>query len=197
MFLLRTQREGFVRQKIAEVLELNVPAASALLGGLHLQGVADPLLSSINDPRLIDRAADGNQLALDEASFPAIFKALRLLHKVALMVGKLHMRVDELTWWMEGTHAAEMEWMHPQDFPIDTTTRLSIDKRPAIDRFFPRKGSLPNADVTAFEFATHVLDNALIGGEHGGASAADRVDRPTSRRLPWPSTGSMPAPASM
>lgn len=159
-FLLRTQREGFVRQKIAEVLLLNVPAASALLGGLHLQGVAHTLLLSIDDLRLIDRAADGSyQFALDEASFPAIFKSLRLLHKVALIVSKLQMRVDELAWWMDGTRAADMGWLHPQDFPINTATPLGIDKWLAMHRFFLWKGSLPKAEVTAFEFAAHVLDN--------------------------------------
>ena len=160
-FLLRTQKEGFVRQKIAEVVQLNVPAASALLGGLHLQGVAHTLLDSINDPHLIDRAADGSyQFALDETSFPAIFEALRLLHKVALMVGKLHMRVDELAWWMDGSHAANMGWMHPKDFPVDTSTQLGIDKWLDIHRFFFWKGALPKAEVTAFEFASHVLDAA-------------------------------------
>lgn len=161
IFLRRTQNEAFIRQNTAEVLQLDVPSASALLNSLHLPGFASTLLQSINDARLLDRLPDGDyQLALDEANFPAIFKGLRLLHKDALLISKLQMKATELAWWLDGSHAAEMGWMRPADFPIDNTTQIDIGQWVAIQQFFQWKGGLPNSDLTAFEFVTNVLDNA-------------------------------------
>ncbi|MBW8876246.1 MAG: peptidoglycan-binding protein [Acidobacteria bacterium] len=161
-FLLQTQKEAFIRQKIAEVLQLDVPSAGALLTGLHLQGVADTLLQSINDPRLLARLANGTyQFALDETNFPAIFQSLRLLHKDALMTAKLQIKAVELAWWLDGTHATDMGWMHPRDFPIDTTTHVDVQQWVAIQQFFTWKGNLPKSDLTAFELATNILDNRI------------------------------------
>jgi hypothetical protein len=160
-FLLQTQQETFIRQKVAEVLQLDVPSASVLLSGLRLPSVTGTLLQSINETRLLNKLLDGSyQFALDETNFPAIFTSLRLLHKNALMVGKLHIQVDELTWWLDGGHASAMGWMHPMDFPIDTTAQVDITQWVAIQQFFVWKGGLPKSDLTALEFATNVLDNA-------------------------------------
>ena len=162
IFLERMQKEIFIRQKIAEMLQLDAPSAGALVTGIHLPGVADTLLQSINDTRLLDRLPDGTyQWALDETSFPAIFKSLRLLHKNALMVGKLQMKADEVTWWLHGSHAGDMGWMHPKDFPIDNTTQVGIDKWVTIQQFFTWKGKLPKSDITALEFATSALDGTI------------------------------------
>ena len=158
-FLVRTQKEAFLRQKVAEVLQVDVPTASVLLTGLQLPGLTATLLQSLNDPRLLDRLTDGTyQLALDEANFPAHFKSLRLLHKVALMIGKLKMKADEAGWWLEGSQASDMGWMHPKEFPIANTTQLDLAKWLAIQQFFAWKGDLPKSEVTALEFATNVLD---------------------------------------
>lgn len=161
-FLLQTQKEAFIGQKVAEVLGIDVPSAGFLLGGLRLQGETKTLLQNINDTRLLDRLPDGTyQLATNEANFPAIFKSLRLLHKDALMIAKLQIKADELTWWLEGSHATDMGWMHPKDLPIDTTTPVAIARWVAIQQFFRWKADLPKSDLTAFEFATRVLDNAI------------------------------------
>jgi len=160
-FLLQTQQEDFIRQKVAEVLQLNVPSASVLLSGLHLPGVIETLLQSINATRLLNKLPDGTyQFALDETNFADIFSSLRLLHKNALMVGKLQIQTVELTWWLDGVHASAMGWMHPVGFPIDTTTQVDITQWVAIQQFFMWKGSLPKSELTAFEFATNILDNA-------------------------------------
>ena len=165
--LLQTQKETFIHQKIAEFLQLDVPSTSALLTGLRLPGVASTLLQSINDTRLLDRLADGTyQFALAETDFPAIFQCLRLLHKDALMIGKLQIKAIELTWWLDGNHATDMGWMHPKDFPIDNTTQVDIKQWVAIQQFFVWKGGLPKSDLTAFEFATYVLDNAKTSTEN-------------------------------
>lgn len=159
--LLQTQKEAFIRQKVAEVLQLDVPSAGALLTGLRLKGATVPLLQSINDPRLLAKLAGGAyQLALDEAGFPAIFQSLRLLHKDALMIGKLRLAAAEVSWWLDGTHAADMGWMSPKDFPIDTTSQVDVRQWVAMRQFFTWKAGLPKSDLTAFDFATRVLDTA-------------------------------------
>ena len=159
--LLKMQTETFVRQKIAEVLQLDVPSTSALLTGLRLPGGADTLLQSINDTRLLNRLADGTyQFSLNETNFPDIFKCLRLLHKNALMIGKLQIKAIELTWWLDSNHATDLGWMHPKHFPIDNTTQVNIKQWVAIQQFFVWESGLPKSDLTAFEFATNVLDSA-------------------------------------
>ena len=160
-FLLQTQKEAFIRQQTAEVLQLDVPSTGVLLTSLHLPGAASTLLQSINDTRLLDQLPDGTyQFALDETKFPSIFKGLRLLHKNALMVGKLQMKAVEVRWWLDATHAADMGWIHPQNFPIDDTTQLDIKQWVAIHQFFAWKGSLPKSDLTPFEFSTNLLDSS-------------------------------------
>jgi hypothetical protein len=168
-FLVRIHQEAFVAQKTAEVLQLDVPSATALLLGLRLAGSTKSLLNHIDDPRLIDRLPDGTyQFALDEASFPRIFESLRLLHKDALTIAKLDMKADDVVWWLEGTHAADLGWMHPNEFPIDTTTQVAIGKWVAIHQVFSWKRGLPKSDLTAFQWVDRVLDAAT--------SSADNVD---------------------
>jgi Tc toxin complex TcA C-terminal TcB-binding domain/Neuraminidase-like domain/Salmonella virulence plasmid 28.1kDa A protein len=163
LFLLRVQKENFIVQKTAEVLQLEVPTASALLTSPPLPGVvANTLLQNINHPKLLDQTNGTYAKALNEISFPAIFTSLRLLHKDALMIGKLQMKANEVTWWLEGSHATDMGWMHPRDFPtIETTTitQKDIKQWVSIQKFFLWKGGLPKSDLTAFEFVSNVLDN--------------------------------------
>lgn len=169
-FLLQAQKETLIQQKIAEVLSLEVPTATELLTGLHLAGSPDTLLQTINDANLLTKLPDDTyQFALTEINFPDIFKALRLLHKNALLIGKLKIRADELAWWLAGTHATDMDWMHPKDFPIDTTTSVPIAQWEHIQDFFRWKGSLPKSDLTAFEFLDSVLD--------GGVTPADTTTK--------------------
>ena len=160
-FLLQTQKDDFIRQKTAEMLQLDVPSTGVLLTSLQLPGTASTLLQSINDTRLLDQLPDGTyQFTLDESNFPTIFKSLRLLHKNALMIGKLQMKAVEVRWWLDATHAADMGWILPQNFPVDDTTQLDIKQWGSIQQFFAWKGSLPKSDLTAFEFATNLLDNS-------------------------------------
>jgi len=169
-FLLKTAKEAFIREKIAEVLQLDVPSGGALLTALHLPGAAETLLETVNDKRLLDHLPNGAyQHKLDEATFKGIFQSLRLLHKDAMMVSKLRVTAAELNWWLDGTHAADMGWMHPQSFPFDGTTQVGVEKWVAIQRFFAWKGRLPKSDLTAFEFATNVLS----GAKPSSASIAD------------------------
>ena len=161
-FLLRTAREAFVRQKCAETFGLDVPSAAALLGGLTVPASSNSLLDAINDDHLLDRNPDGSyQRPLDETNFGFAFKAMRLLHKVALIVARLDLRASDIQWWIVGTRATDLGWMHPGALPVDTTTPLDIDQWVAIRTFFGWRAGLPKADISALDFAERVLDPAV------------------------------------
>ena len=162
IFLLNTQSEAFIQQKAAELFQLDAPTVNQLLTRLHLSGTSNTLLQTINDVRLLHKLHDGSfQFSIDEINFPEIFKSLRLLHKNALLIGKLNIKADELTWWLDGSHATDMAWMHPKDFPIDNTTTVPIAELEHINDFFRWKSNLPKSDLTAFEFLDKVLDAAI------------------------------------
>ena len=173
-FLLRTQAEALIRETVATALGLDVPSAAALLDGLDLPGSSSSLLESVHDPRLLHRLPDDSyQLPLDETSFPAIFKSLRLLHKIAMVVVKLELRADAVEWWLAGSHAADMGWMHPGAFPLDTTTpQLDIGRWVAMQRFFAWASELPASELTPVEFADRVLD----GTRSSPANIADLAE---------------------
>jgi hypothetical protein len=161
-FLLKTQNEVFIQQKTVELFQVDAPTANQLLTGLNLPGMANTLVQNINDAKMLNKLPDGSfQFLIDETNFPDIFKSLRLLHKNSLLIGKLKIKADELAWWLAGSHAAGMAWMHPQDFPIDNTTTVSIAQWEQINDFFHWKGDLPKSDLTAFEFLDKVLDAAV------------------------------------
>jgi len=163
-FLQQTQKETFVHEKIAEALALEVPSVTILLTRLKLPGSTSILLQEINDPRLLARLPDGTyQFGLRETDFPGIFRSLRLLHKNALVIGKLQIKTNELTWWLD--HATAMAWMDPANFPITSAAPPPIESWRAMHWFFEWKSGLPNADLTAFEFAANVLDPAKPSSE--------------------------------
>ena len=157
-FLLKTQNEAIICQKVADLLQLDATSTGALLRGLNLSvaGIATALLQNINHADLLTQDGSSNyQFGLDDARFLSTFQSLRLLYKVALMVSKLQMKPSELAWWLEGSHAADMGWMHPQNFPIDPTLpQLTIEKWVAIWQFFTWKVEFPSSGLTAFDFAT-------------------------------------------
>lgn len=161
VFLLKTQQESLIRQKVAELFQLDMPSAGALLDTLHAPSSAEPMLAAFKAARLLDKLADGTyQFPLNEASFPDIYRCLRLLHKDALVISTLQIQAAELIWWLDGTHAADMGWMHPGDFPVSSAAPVAIGKWVSLQQFFSWKGDLPKSDLTAFEFATRVLDDA-------------------------------------
>lgn len=159
-FLLTTQREAFLAQQSGDLLRLDVPTATALLTALHLPGSATTLLRDINDPRLLERLPDGSyRFAPTEADFPAAFGALRLLHKNALVIGKLHLTASDVEWWLADGHASGLGWMHPGEFPVDAVgLPVPLSAWTALVRFFTWRAGLPPSALTALEFAARVLD---------------------------------------
>lgn len=172
-FLLVGQSEALIRQKTAEAFQLEALTASELLGGLHVPGVSAPLLSTLNAPALLSKQPDGTYTnPLDEAHFPDLFKALRLLDKNALLIGKWSIKPDELVWWLANNHASALDWMHPNDFPLDTTTPVPLARWEHIQDIFAWKKTLPPSGMTAFEFFSFALASTTSAGDTMSALAA-------------------------
>ena len=171
-FLLSTQSEAFILQKAAEFFQLDTPTAQLLLTRLNLKGTSNTLLQSINDAKLLARLPDKSfEFPIDAANFPESFNALRLLHKNALLIRRLKLNADEMLWWLDSSHATDMTWMHPQDFPVDTATTVPISQWENINDFFRWKVHLPQSDVSAFEFLDQVLDATTTEPENISALA--------------------------
>ncbi|MFJ2256990.1 neuraminidase-like domain-containing protein [Streptomyces sp. NPDC087844] len=162
-YLLTTRRAAYVAQQSADLLRLNVPAATALLSTLRLPGATGTLLADLGDPRLLERLPDGGYRHLPtEEEFPAAFRALRLLHKNALVVTALRLTAADVEWWLTDGRASGLGWMHPGDFPVDDTgTAVPLRQWTALVGFFTWRAALPPAPLTALEFAARVLDPAV------------------------------------
>ncbi|MEU6352030.1 neuraminidase-like domain-containing protein, partial [Streptomyces sp. NPDC047072] len=162
-FLLTTQQASYIAQQSADLLRLDVPTATALLAALHLPGATGTLLQDLDDPRLLARLPDGGyQHPPTEPEFPAAFRALRLLHKDALVVTALRLTAADVEWWLTGDRASGLGWMHPGDFPVDEAgTAVPLGQWISLVRFFTWRAALPPAPLTALEFAARVLDPAV------------------------------------
>ena len=163
-YLLQTGKEVFIKQKIAEIFQIEVPVADLLVSKLNISGSSNTLLQNLNDAKLVERKPDGTyKFEIDETNFLSSFKSFRLLHKNALVVGKLKLKNDELNWWLAGTHATDLIWPHPKDFPIDnTTSAVSLTKWINFVDFITWKNKLPKSDLTPFEFLDGLLDVAIL-----------------------------------
>ena len=162
-YLLQTGKEIFIKQKIAETFQIEVPSADLLISQLKISGSANTLLQNLNDIKLLQKQPDGNyQFEVYETNFLTSFKSLKLLHKVALVIDKLKMKSDEIKWWLTGTHASDLSWPNPKDFPIDTTTSVALTNWISLVDFFVWKSKLPTSELTAFEFLDSLLDVTIL-----------------------------------
>lgn len=166
-WLVKSAKETFIHQKVAEVFSLELGSAVLLLTSLQVPGSGDNLLKHLGNPELLQKNADGTYTyAIEPVRFASLYNSLRLLHKNALVAGRLSLRTDELNWWLSGTHSADMDWPHPKDFPIEAGgTPLSINKWVKLTDFFAWKAKLPMSDVTAYEFLDRVLTPSESDGD--------------------------------
>lgn len=106
-------------QFIATVLRLDDAQARALLDALKLPGGYDSLLSVLADPRLVERASGSNEYthSLDAATFPALYEAFHLLHKVALLLRALKADPTETNWLIE--HGPAVGTPALADLPVE------------------------------------------------------------------------------
>ncbi|MDX2072073.1 MAG: neuraminidase-like domain-containing protein [Haliscomenobacter sp.] len=166
-YLLQTQKEVFLKQKVAEFFQIEVPNADLLLTRLQLSGAATTLLQHLNNAQLLLKPSGVYQFSIIETNFPNMYAALRLLHKNAMIARKLKIKPNELDWWLTGTHATDMGWPQAGAFPLDTTTTVPIATWFNFSGFFAWKNTLPKSEQTAFEWLDLVLD--------AGISATDTI----------------------
>ncbi|MBL1098335.1 neuraminidase-like domain-containing protein [Streptomyces coffeae] len=158
-FLIRTQKDLHVDQQVAALFGIDEPSAATALSALHPAGSTADLRRMINDPKLLETMPDGSyRFPLDEANFPLVYAALRLLHKVATLIGKLSMRPAEVSWWLAGGNANGLGWIRAGALGVGPGTAVEIGRWSAMQWFFDWKSQLPASDLSALDFADEVLD---------------------------------------
>ncbi|MEA5461682.1 neuraminidase-like domain-containing protein [Arcicella sp. LKC2W] len=160
-FLLKTQKEIYIKQKISELFQLEVPIADFLLSTLKVEGSTLSLLENLNTEKLLQKVDNDYQFSINEVEFLDCFKSLKMIHKNSLVISKLKIKVEELKWWIEGTHANDLGWPHPKDFPIEATVPVPMEKWINMSVFFAWKNQLPQSELTAFEFLNKLLDGTV------------------------------------
>ncbi|MFF5475900.1 neuraminidase-like domain-containing protein [Streptomyces sp. NPDC012935] len=157
-FLLRTQKDLYIDQQVAALLGIDERSATMALTRLHLPGSTADLRNVINDPQLLVAATDGSfQFPLDELTFSNTYKALRLLHKVATLIGKLNMKPTEVSWWLSGDHAERLGWIQADVLGSAQNTTIAIGRWTAMQWFFRWKSQLPASSLSALAFADELL----------------------------------------
>lgn len=158
LYLLTSQKEDFIKQKVANLFQLEVPSAHLLLTKLSLSGVA--LLAHLHPSNLLSKLPNGDyQDTINEINFNDAYRALRLLHKNALLLNEFRVKGEELAWWLVDQRASDLLWVHPNDFPAEgTATQVALDRWLNMSNFWVWKNTLPLADLTAFDFLEMVLD---------------------------------------
>jgi hypothetical protein len=163
-YLLQTGKETFIKQKIAETFQVEVPSADLLLSQLKVSGSTASLLENLNDLKLLEKLSDGiYKFDIDETNFLSGFKSLKLLYKDALVINKLKMKTEELKWWLSGTHTTNLNWPHPKDFPIESGSMVLLSAWNNMSDFFEFKNKLPKSELTAFEYLDIILNPAIVG----------------------------------
>ncbi|MBO3752679.1 hypothetical protein J5X84_42080 [Streptosporangiaceae bacterium NEAU-GS5] len=159
-FLLRTHKDLYVDQQVAALFKIDEVSVATALTRLHLAGATTDLRTVINDPRLPDTAS-----ALDEATFPVVYAALRLLHKVAALISKLGMRPADVTWWLTGNNAEGLGWIKATALGVDKGTTVALARWTAMRWFFDWKSQLPASDLSALDFADMLLAPATTSAD--------------------------------
>lgn len=99
---LLSQNENQIKSQIASSFGLTDAQSTILLENLTLAPAADSLLKILKDESLIEKNPDGSfKKEINETNFPAQFAALKLLHKVALLVGRLNFSDKNLEWFIK------------------------------------------------------------------------------------------------
>ena len=166
-YLLQIQKEVFLKQKIAELFQIEVPNVDLLLSQLELPGSTTNLLQHLNESRLVQKLPTGfYEFPITETDFANMYASLRLLHKNAMVIRKSKMRPEELAWWLADNNASNMGWPQAEAFPIDTTTTVPIASWLNFSGFFTWKNTLPSSEQTIFEWLDQVLDTGTIAAEN-------------------------------
>src|SRR5579859_725321 len=93
---VKAQRESTVKQIVSSLFQLSNQQANTLLTSFMVPGTAITLLQALNDDYLLQHTPQ--TIADAEANVPNACAALRLLHKIALLLRQLSISADDLQW---------------------------------------------------------------------------------------------------
>jgi hypothetical protein len=117
-YLRRTLGAAVVQQKLSDVTGLDLATTGALLGTWLRRGPTQPvLLDDFLNPAFV---AGDPAVTLTPAVAPDQLHALSLLHRVALLLGRLHIGADQLGWVF--SYAETAGWLDPASLPPGPTT---------------------------------------------------------------------------
>ncbi|HEX2084075.1 MAG TPA: hypothetical protein VHF89_00190, partial [Solirubrobacteraceae bacterium] len=123
-----------IPQTVARALALDTPTAAALLSSLPLPGSGERLLDALDELLHADRAD----------SEPG--RAIRLLHRCALLIRRLDLSAEDVTWWLADAHAEQLGWLHPRELPVDDAPPAPLARLEALERFVSFRRRLPRSN---------------------------------------------------
>jgi hypothetical protein len=153
-YLLKQQKEASIKQTISSQFGMDLVSSDLLLTGLIL--VSGNLLVVLNNNNLLVRSLLGDLPVIEEPTFPDIFKAIRLLHKNALLIRKLSLTPEKTAGIL--ANATAMNWIVPSDIPIDNTSSIAFPTWENMVDFFEYEAMLPASGLTSIDFLDKMLD---------------------------------------
>lgn len=97
---LLSQNENQIKSHIASSFGFEDEQTTAVLENITVSGGPVSLLQSLENESLIAKNAFGNYTDIDSTNFPNHFNAYALLHKVSLLVSKMHIETKDLDWFI-------------------------------------------------------------------------------------------------
>ena len=160
--------DDLVAQKAAPAVGLDVTTAAVLLG-LPVPGETGTVRDALTDPRLAaalravlaDPGAAGvpgaATAALGDQRFPGAYRAVRLLHKCALLAKAFGLRAADVTWWIAEGNTAALSWLRPEDLPVTPGTARTLGRWDAMQQFATFAARLAPGPLRALDFVAGVL----------------------------------------
>jgi peptidoglycan hydrolase-like protein with peptidoglycan-binding domain len=161
-------KDDLVAQKVAPAVGLDATTAALLLGlpvpggtvtlrdVLTDPGLAATLQSVLADPTMagVPGAATA---ALNEQRFPEAYRAVRLLHKCALLARAFGLRAADVSWWIAGDNALILGWLRPADLPVAASSVRNLGRWDAMRQFAMFAARLAPGPVHALDFIAALL----------------------------------------
>jgi len=150
---------------LASSLQLPNDVTALLVRELQVPGTALPLLAVLTDPALIGKVG-GNYTPITPPNFPNQFLAVQLVDKVAVVVRRLHLVKDDLSWLL--TNAAVYGGLDLRQLPVKNTqpplTMAPLLATSLLVKLDRASGSAPpSAPIQSlYELVTAVSTGAIV-----------------------------------
>ena len=125
-YLRRQLSETFVKQKLASVLDIKVKIMGDLLTD-WVNSPINPKNKCITE--FLNRTfSESNQkVVLDENTFVGPFSTFELLHKIAMIITKFKVSVNQLKWLFKEGYGASVGWLDLNSLPLNEASEASFD----------------------------------------------------------------------